>query len=126
MKHTPIGDDLSNGFCVRASSESPPLYTFNYADFAGEFGDLNASDEEKEALLRTIWNGIIVPSVQMGWGIHPIDQALDQQSQNACGSFSENQDQSVSAAPGMVELDPEILAAAFGNAAQEQTKGGAP
>lgn len=125
MKHTPIVDDLSKGFCVRASSESPPLYTFNYADFASEFGDVDATDEEKEALLRTIWNGIIVPSVQMGWGLHPIDQALDHQGQNACGSFSKNHDQSVSAASDVVEFDTEILAAAFGNAVQEQTKGGA-
>ena len=111
---------------TQPQGDTPSLFTFDYAEFASHLDDVDASDAEKEELLRIVWIGIVVPLVQIKHGVHPVDQMLDAQAQTACGSKSETGDPSPSQTLGMVEYVPKVLAARFGAAAADKMNGGAP
>lgn len=118
--------NVPDGFALRRAPDAPALFTFDYAEYAADLDDVEASDEGKAELLRLIWEGIVIPCVQMGWGLHPIDEALGGRGEAACGSLAQSGHKSSSQPVDEVECKDAILAARFDAAAQEQTKRGAP
>ena len=73
------------------TSAAPPKLEIDYDLYASYFEDENISEADKRELLDSLWS-IICSFVQMGWGVHPVQQAQDSRNfaKIACGQISEN------------------------------------
>lgn len=69
---------------------------FDYETYAHFLEDTDLSESQKHEALETLWN-IIVQFVELGFGVHPVQQA-----QNACGKLSDNSPNPALAAPSVV------------------------
>ncbi len=72
------------------------------------------SDADKAELLKALWS-IIVSFAQLGWGVHPVQQAQEAR-QEVCGQIAEAGDHSPIPGGGMVELQHQFLIEQFNNA----------
>lgn len=68
------------------TSIEPPALEIDLDVYMPIFDDESISDEDKRKLLEALWS-VIVSFVQLGWGVHPVQQARAsrQPSQDACG-----------------------------------------
>ena len=67
----------SNNANQENKSKPWPLLTIDYALYEKTLENSNASDEEKREFIETLWN-IIVSFIDLGFGIHPLQQACEQ------------------------------------------------
>ena len=56
---------------------SPPVIKIDYAVYEQYLVDSDLTEEEKRAFLDTLWN-IIVTFVDLGFGVHPLQQACEE------------------------------------------------
>ncbi len=54
-----------------------PMLTIDWRKYEKLLEESDLSDEEKQEFLRTLWN-IIVAFVDLGFGVHPVQQACEQ------------------------------------------------
>ncbi len=68
------------------------------------FEDESISDDDKRKLLEALWS-VIMSFVQLGWGVHPVQQAKAARNagQDACGQFGESASLPPALADFMVE-----------------------
>lgn len=71
---------------AKMSGDKPLALTFDPAEFAAHVAPLNLTDEQANELLGAIWS-IMVAFVDLGFGIHPVQQA-----QNASNGHVNNSD----------------------------------
>lgn len=63
---------------TKTHGETPwPVLTIDYAYYEKLLENSDASDEEKREFIQTLWN-LIVNFVDLGFGIHPLQQACEQ------------------------------------------------
>lgn len=58
---------------------TPPTLTIDVDLYQHYLDNSDLTDEQKKELLETLWN-IICEFVQMGFHVHPVQQAVQQQS----------------------------------------------
>ena len=63
-------DDTSN----RLDDNAPPSLTIDWDLYGSYLEDSDMSDEQKREFIQTLWN-IIVNFIDLGFGVHPIQQA---------------------------------------------------
>lgn len=61
-------------FSFETSEAGEPVMTVDYDAYAHFLEDSDLSEDEKRALLQSLWN-VIVECVSMGFGVHPMQQA---------------------------------------------------
>ena len=61
-------------------SPARPVLTINWARYQKMLEESDINDAEKQEFLETLWN-IIVAFVDLGYGIHPLQQACEQKQQ---------------------------------------------
>lgn len=95
-KRTPTAPDAHTLFNNTAKSVG-----FDYERYAYLLNDTGLSDEDKQDILSALW-AIITEFVQMGFGIHPIQEA-----------YSENQKER-----GQIEVSCPVLTASVVNSTE--------
>lgn len=75
------------------SAKSQPVITVDYEAYAHLLDDADLSEDDKRELLQALWS-IICSFVQLGYGVHPAQQA--------CGKLLENSPKPALTAPNMV------------------------
>lgn len=73
-------DKLSNNHSSQAESNDKktwPALMIDYSLYDEILADSGASDEEKREFLDVVWN-IVVSFVDLGFGVHPLQQACEQ------------------------------------------------
>lgn len=55
----------------------PPSLTIDWEFYAAYLDDSDLPDDQKRDLIDTLWN-IVVSCVDLGFGIHPVQQACEQ------------------------------------------------
>ena len=88
--------DKSNGGLIEGTKALPVL-TVDYDLYAHFLEESDASEEDKRKLIETLWS-ITMMFVDMGFGVHPVQQA-----QKACGQFRNNAPKPALTAPDKVE-----------------------
>ena len=89
---------------VQTESEGGlPVLSVDYEKFAHYLDESNASEEQKRQLVETVWN-ITMMFVDMGFGVHPVQQA-----KNACGKRNKNSSTAALTAPVHVKCPHEKL-----------------
>ena len=92
--------------------EGRPVITVDYEKYAHFLEDADLSEDQKREFLQTLWN-IIVGFIDLGFGVHPAQQA-----QNPCGQLAENLPLSALTAPDKVKCPDSMLVENFEEAAQ--------
>jgi len=64
------------GTISQGGNTGPPSITIDYDLYLHHLEHSDLSDAQKKELLDTLWN-IIVSFVDMGFGVHPLQQVLD-------------------------------------------------
>ena len=77
--------------------QSLPVLTVDYEKYSRFLEESDASVEDKQKLIETLWN-ITMMFVDMGIGVHPVQQA-----QKACGQSREKPRKSLLVAPDKVK-----------------------
>ena len=69
------------------------LLELDFEAYAPFLEDADISDDDKRQLIETLWS-LVVSFVQLGYGLSPVQQALEvrQSAEPACGQFAESQD----------------------------------
>ena len=88
-----------------------PVVTVDYDKYAHFLEDAALSEDQKREFLQTLWN-IIVGFIDLGFGVHPAQQA-----QNPCGQLAENLPPSALTAPDRVKCADSLLIEKFEEAA---------
>lgn len=102
----------------------PPRLEVDLACYLPLFEDEAISDEDKMALLKSLWS-IIMSFAQIGWGVHPVQQAVAARASReiACGQAGEHPDHHPGASSPMVESGIPLLMQPFVSAALDQPQG---
>ena len=90
----------------------PPTFTpsleLDLEAYAPYLESADISEEDKRQLIEMLWS-IVVSFVQLGYGVTPVQQVLDeQQSATACGQLPKCRDQSPLPAHNRVEYSHSI------------------
>jgi len=59
---------------TQKSKAGPPTLTIDWETYGKYLDDSDLSDAEKREFLQTIW-AIVVSAVDLGFGVHPVQQA---------------------------------------------------
>jgi len=59
---------------VGGAKKAPPTLTIDWELYGKHLEESNLSDAEKREFLETIWS-IVVSAVDLGFGVHPVQQA---------------------------------------------------
>lgn len=70
-------DDSKQHACTSATAERPAL-TIDWELYEKYLEDSDLSDAEKHEFIETLWS-IMVTFVDLGFGLHPLQQACEQQ-----------------------------------------------
>jgi hypothetical protein len=70
MADKPEDDNADNG-------TPPPSLTIDWELYAEHLEDSDLTDDQKREFIETLWN-IVVAFVDLGFGIHPVQQACEQ------------------------------------------------
>ena len=62
---------------TQASPEAPPSLTIDWQAYAAMLEESDWSDAQKRELIETLWS-IVVAFVDLGFGVHPAQQACGQ------------------------------------------------
>lgn len=90
----------------RASNGGNAVFV-DYDLYAHFLDDSDLTEEQKREVLQLLWN-IVCEFVSLGWGVHPLQQALDDK--EACGKPSENaQEIAVSGSDAVQWLNMEYI-----------------
>lgn len=74
MAETPH-DDIHSG-------HEPPNDSFDWEEFGYHLEDSDLSDEQKQDFIETLF-GIMLSFVDLGYGLHPVQQACEQNRETA-------------------------------------------
>ncbi|WP_342075597.1 hypothetical protein [Yoonia sp. SS1-5] len=112
--------------CVAMSDESllskaleqaaSPSIEIDVAKYQAYLDDPALTDAQKEEIISALWS-IMTAFVDLGFGVHPVQQAIDQE---ACGHLTEKVDQSGETDSNDPKPNFETLQNAF-NAARDDT-----
>lgn len=82
------------------SKSNPPTLTIDWETYGKYLDESDLSDAEKREFLETIW-AIVVSAVDLGFGVHPVQQAAGDicEQQVEIGKFIAAQSVSVLASP---------------------------
>ncbi|NRA30147.1 MAG: hypothetical protein HRU11_07770 [Parvularculaceae bacterium] len=119
---TTDNDLTTNGLLDVAVTDKPSVLV-DYERYAHFLKDSDLSDEDKAAFLETIWN-IVVSFVDLGFGVHPIQQA-----QEACGQVGTAAAETPNDAKSAVQCKSTNFLTIFSKSADPETKltkGGTP
>lgn len=94
-----------------------PVLTIDYEKYEHFFEESDLTEAEKRAFIETIWS-VIVSFVDMGFGVHPVQQA-----QEACGKLAKNPPKSALTAPDGLYLRNDITRNFKDAALQENAAG---
>lgn len=95
---------------------SRPVVTVDYEKYAHFLEDAELSEAQKREFLQTLWN-IIVGFVDLGFGVHPAQQA-----QNPCGQLAENLSLSAISQADKVKWPDRLLIEKFEEATEPQNE----
>ena len=100
-----------------ATEQSPPrsVITVDYEKYEHFLETADLSEDQKRQFIDALWQ-IIVSFVDLGFGVHPAQQA-----QNTCGQLRNNSPKSLSTAGNEVEWDSKFLNKNFQGAAAPET-----
>lgn len=84
-----------------------PTIGVDYELYAHYLEHSDASEEDKRALVETLWS-IIMTFVDLGFGVHPVQQA-----QQACGQLQENPRKPALTAPNGLKYPHRYLGCNF-------------
>ncbi len=76
-------DDLSQDFCFALDKAAKPSLGIDTAKYQAYLDDPSLSEAQKEEIVQALWS-IIVAFVDLGFGVHPLQEVLDQE---ACGKL---------------------------------------
>lgn len=93
-----------------------PVITVDYEKYAQFLEDSGLSEEQKRKFLQTLWN-IIVGFIDLGFGVHPAQQA-----QSPCGQLAENIPISAISQADKVKWPDRLLIENFEEAAGRQSE----
>ena len=96
-----------------------PVITVDVEKYAHLLDDPDLTDQQKQEFLQTVWN-IIVGFVDLGFGVHPIQQAQDN-----CGESMNNHGENTMPANNRLESRNTKLTDRFADTVNT-IKGGAP
>ena len=72
--------EITNKTKARKAGDKSPALTIDYALYEQYLDDSDLTDAQKREFLETLWN-IIVSFVDLGFGVHPLQQAAS----DGCG-----------------------------------------
>ena len=82
------------------------LLELDFEAYAPFLEDADISDDDKRQLIEALWS-VVVSFVQLGYGLSPVQQALEarQLADPACGQFAESRDSGAIPPPDPVEYN---------------------
>lgn len=75
-QHAEAGSDF-------ASASGNPFVTIDYSLYEEYLEGMDLTDQQKHAFLDVLWN-IVVNFVDLGFGVHPLQLAIDASTNSAC------------------------------------------
>lgn len=96
------------------------VITVDYERYAHFLEDSDLTEEQKREFLQTLWN-IIVNFVDLGFGVHPLQQA-----EKPCGKLKENSSEATLTAHDAIYLDPQLLVNNYTKAADPEAANEGP
>ncbi len=108
-------------------SEEPYSISVDLDAYRSIFEDPDISDKDKDALLTALWS-VVMSMVQIGWGVHPVQQAQAARGRRdlPCGKVAALNPDGEADADGVVELSDQILIGVFEGAADMPQIAGNP
>jgi hypothetical protein len=73
---------------VGVAKKSPPTLTIDWELYGQYLEDSDLSDAEKRQFLEALWS-IVVSFVDLGFGVHPVQQATGDSCENSCEQDAE-------------------------------------
>lgn len=98
------GDDA---FPVSVTQRTPPVVTVDYEKYERFLEDAELTDEQKRQFIEALWQ-IIVSFVDLGFGVHPAQQA-----QNTCGQVPNSSGEGPAGEPDSVQWGSRFLTSDF-------------
>ena len=71
-------DDLSQDFCFALDKAAKPSLGIDTAKYQAYLDDPSLSEAQKEEIVQALWS-IIVSFVDLGFGVHPLQEVLGQE-----------------------------------------------
>lgn len=90
-----LGDNtngINRNLSGRFDASARPIVTLDVAKYQAYLDDPNLSEEQKEEFLQAIWS-IMVSFVDLGFGVHPLQEVCGQDSEESCPCAKEGFDQ---------------------------------
>lgn len=90
-----LGDNTNGGnrnLSGRFDASARPIVTVDVEKYQAYLDDPNLSEEQKEEFLQAIWS-IMVAFVDLGFGVHPLQEVCGQDSEETCPCAKEGFDQ---------------------------------
>ncbi|MCV0370513.1 hypothetical protein [Filomicrobium sp.] len=81
-----LGDNTNGGnrnLSGRFDASARPIVTVDVEKYQAYLDDPNLSEEQKEEFLQAIWS-IMVAFVDLGFGVHPLQEVCGQDSEESC------------------------------------------
>lgn len=66
-----------------------PVLTFDPVEYVGQLEDCDLTEAQQTELLQLLWQ-IVVQFVDLGFGIHPVQQAVDKTATDSMGMDAES------------------------------------
>lgn len=113
MKKLDQSGEENNSLCFnRQNDEVPPpmVLSIDYEKYEHYLEDTDLTDEQKQEFMKALWN-IIVNFVDLGFGVHPVQQALAA----SCGKEGKNSAKNTLPAEDDLYLDHDFLNDVFIN-----------
>lgn len=86
------GDIGENGLAKNFEASARPTLTVDVRKYEAMLDDPSLSQQQKEEFLRALWS-IVVSFVELGFGVHPLQEACGQESEISSPSAKEAFDQ---------------------------------
>ncbi|MFC5583791.1 hypothetical protein ACFPOD_01605 [Nitratireductor kimnyeongensis] len=90
-----LGDNTNGGnrnLSGRFDASARPIVTVDVEKYQAYLDDPNLNEEQKEEFLQAIWS-IMVAFVDLGFGVHPLQEVCGQDSEESCPCAKEGFDQ---------------------------------
>ncbi len=114
-------NEFADGFALKAHANASPLLVFRYEDYAENFAQEDVSEETRQAQYEAL-KELVINLVRFGYGVHPIDQALDDKEKGdaGCGELANSDNESPLNGPDMLYLQHKSLNGKFDHIAMKE------